>query len=89
MMLVANWRLQILRFEGNPSSPKALKSQVQDAQKEKKIKKISAAPRKVKLKRLLTRRLKENVREYVHTIATLYPGALNFVLATLTNKKPH
>ena len=67
MMLVANWRLQRLRFEGNPSTPKALKAQVKDVQEKKPSKKNLDATRKIKLKKLLTQRLKENVREYSST----------------------
>ena len=63
MMSVANWRLNTVRFEGNPSTPDALEAQIQDVQKHgaKHVKpKIST---KIKLKKRLTQRLKYNVRE--------------------------
>ena len=63
MMSVANWRLNTVRFEGNPSTPDALQAQIQDVQKHgaKHVKpKIST---KIKLKKRLTQRLKYNVRE--------------------------
>ena len=63
MMSVANWRINTVRFEGNPSTPDALQAQIQDVQKHgaKRVKpKIST---KIKLKKRLTQRLKYNVRE--------------------------
>ncbi len=63
MMSVANWRINTVRFEGNPSTPDALQAQIQDVQKHGTKRAEPTTSTKMKLKKRLTQRLKYNVRE--------------------------